>query len=460
MRQLLRNIPKVTEFFDDPSIAELKSRHTPAAVTEWIRRVLEELRAGILAGQVAEIPAMEELCGRVCALAHRDSIPSLRPVVNGTGVVLHTNLGRGCLSERAADAVRDIARSYSTLEYDPGAGCRGSRHIHVEQLLCRLTGAESAMVVNNNAAAVMLILGTLAQGGEVITSRGELVEIGGSFRVPDVMELCGCRLREVGTTNKTHLYDYERAINEDTRALLKVHTSNYRIVGFTESLSLEDIVALGRRTGLPVVQDLGSGSLVDLERYGIHDEPTVQHSIRAGVDVVSFSGDKLLGGPQAGVILGKKEYIDRMKKHPLARALRVDKMTLAALSATLSAYQDTERAEREIPVLAMLATPRETLRAAAEELRQALLRRGVEAEVTAEESPVGGGSVPTQLLPTWAVAVLPGGRMSVNALEEALRRRERPIVGRISAEQYLLDVRTIDPADFVYIAEAAAEVLP
>ena len=251
-----------------------------------------------------------------------------------------------------------------------------------------------------NAAAVMLILSTLAQGGEVITSRGELVEIGGSFRVPDIMELCGCHLREVGTTNKTHLSDYERAIGEQTRALLKVHTSNYRIVGFTESLPLSDIVALGCRTGLPVVEDLGSGSLVDLEHYGIHDEPTVQNSIRAGVDVVSFSGDKLLGGPQAGIILGKKPYIDRMKRHPLARAIRVDKMTIAALWATLTTYQDLHRAEQEIPTLAMLAVSGEDLRASAAQLCALLKERGVAAEVVAQSGPVGGGSVPTQLLPT------------------------------------------------------------
>ena len=306
--------------------------------------------------------------------------------------------------------------------------------------------------------AVMLILSTLAQGGEVITSRGELVEIGGSFRVPDIMELCGCHLREVGTTNKTHLSDYERAIGEQTRALLKVHTSNYRIVGFTESLPLSDIVALGCRTGLPVVEDLGSGSLVDLEHYGIHDEPTVQNSIRAGVDVVSFSGDKLLGGPQAGIILGKKPYIDRMKRHPLARAIRVDKMTIAALWATLTTYQDLRRAEQEIPTLAMLAVSGEDLRASAAQLCALLKERGVAAEVVAQSGPVGGGSVPTQLLPTFAVA-LPADKLSPNQAEQALRCREKPIIGRITEGRLLLDVRTIFPEDMEYIADTAAEVL-
>ena len=390
MNELLRAIPKVTELYDLPEVSDLREHYASSSVTEWIRTVLEQLRSAILSGEVTTLPTLEELGDRICRVAARESLPSLRPVINATGVILHTNLGRGCLSDRAADAVYDIARGYSTLEYNVEAGHRGSRHDHVEKLLCRLTGAESAMVVNNNAAAVMLILSTLAQGGEVITSRGELVEIGGSFRVPDIMELCGCHLREVGTTNKTHLSDYERAIGEQTRALLKVHTSNYRIVGFTESLPLSDIVALGCRTGLPVVEDLGSGSLVDLEHYGIHDEPTVQNSIRAGVDVVSFSGDKLLGGPQAGIILGKKPYIDRMKRHPLARAIRVDKMTIAALWATLTTYQDLHRAEQEIPTLAMLAVSGEDLRASAAQLCALLKERGVAAEVVAQSGPVGG----------------------------------------------------------------------
>lgn len=457
MHTLLRQIPKVTAFFQVDAIAALQQCCSAPAVTAWIRQVLDELRQDILHNRVETLPSLEELCARVEALARRDSIPSLRPVINGTGVILHTNLGRGCLSDRAADAVRDIARGYSTLEYQVEAGCRGSRHSHVADLLCQLTGAEDAMVVNNNAAAVMLILSTLAQGGEVITSRGELVEIGGSFRVPDIMELCGCHLREVGTTNKTHLYDYERAINEDTRALLKVHTSNYRIVGFTESLPLGDMVALGQRTGLPVVEDLGSGSLVELEPYGIHDEPTVQHSIHAGVDVVCFSGDKLLGGPQAGIIVGKNSLISQMKRHPLARAIRVDKMTLAALQATLSAYQDLHQAEREIPTLAMLSAKPEALKAKAETLHQMMTEAGISCRIIPQSGPVGGGSVPTQLLPTYAVAL--DTPLSPNALEEALRCREKPIIGRISDGHYLLDLRTLFPADFPYIVETVSSVL-
>ena len=314
------------------------------------------------------------------------------------------------------------------------------------------------MVVNNNAAAVLLILSELGRGGEVIASRGELVEIGGSFRIPDIMVQCGCALREVGTTNKNRLQDYERAITPETRALLKVHTSNFKVLGFTQSVSLEEMVDLGRRYGLPVVQDLGSGSLVDLERFGLRDEPTVQHSVQAGVDVISFSGDKLLGGPQAGIIIGKKEYIDRFKAHPLARAVRVDKMTLAALRETLFSYTDPSLALEEIPTLGMLAVSQEALRARAGLLCQKLEEAGVSARVVRAESQVGGGSVPGQTMPSWAVALDPG-KLTPDGLEARLRRRELPVIGRIAHETYLLDVRTLDEEEFGLLVQAAVEAL-
>lgn len=458
MKQLLRQIPKVTEFFKLESISELTGHISSVAVTSVIREILSELRQDILHGKVTTVPSLDVLAERIIARSEQKALPSLRPVINGTGVILHTNLGRGCLSDKAADAVSDIARGYSTLEYNVEAGHRGSRHNHVGQLLCTLTGAEDAMVVNNNAAAVMLILSALAQGGEVITSRGELVEIGGSFRVPDIMELCGCHLHEVGTTNKTHLYDYERAITENTRALLKVHTSNYRIVGFTESLPLSDMVDLGRRTGLPVIEDLGSGSLIDLEPYGIHDEPTVQHSIHSGVDIVCFSGDKLLGGPQAGIIVGRKDLIEEMKHHPLARAIRVDKMTLAALQATLESYQDLHIAEKDIPTLAMLSATPEELRHKAEHLHNLLAQQGINTQILPQSGPVGGGSVPTQLLPTFVLA-LPDDKLSPNTLEKNLRCRVKPIIGRISDGHCLLDLRTLFPKDFPYIVETLVSIL-
>lgn len=454
-RELLRNIPKVDELLREEVLMGLD---IPAALLrEAVRGELDSLRARVLAGELDSLPEREALCGDILRRARREVLSPLRPVINGTGVVLHTNLGRACLSRRAAAGAAAVG-GYSTLEYDLDRGARGSRHSHVEQLLCQVTGAEAAMAVNNNAAAVLLILSELGRGGEVITSRGELVEIGGSFRIPDIMVQCGCTLKEVGTTNKTHPRDYERAIGPDTRALLKVHTSNFKIMGFTESVSLEDMVELGKQYDLPVVQDLGSGSLVDLERFGIHDEPTVQHSVRAGVDVISFSGDKLLGGPQAGIIIGKKKYIDRFKAHPLARAMRVDKMTLAALRETLFSYTDLELAVEEIPTLRMLSLSDEDLRGRAALLRGQMEERGIAAQVVRTEGQVGGGSVPTQLLPSWAVAVEPG-RQSLEALEEGLRRRELPVIGRIFREQYLLDARTIDERDYPAVVQAVAEVL-
>ena len=454
-QQLLRALPKVDELLRRP---ELEGISVPAPVlTDLVRNTVDELRRGILSGEVSALPEAEELCARVLNLAHAASLPHLREVINATGVTLHTNLGRSCLSEAAARASFDAARRYSTLEYNLATGQRGSRYDHVQELLCRITGAESAMVVNNNAAAVLLILSSMAAGGEVITSRGELVEIGGSFRIPEIMEQCGCRLREVGATNKTHLRDYRKAIGEDTRALLKVHTSNYRILGFSESVPLAELVALGRETGLPVIEDLGSGCLIDLKQLGIYDEPTVIDSVKAGVDVISFSGDKLLGGPQAGIIIGKKQWIDQFKSHPLTRAMRVDKMTLAALEATLRAYLDPARAMEEIPTLRMLAATPAELKNRAERLCALMREAGVDAQVVEDEDQVGGGSVPCQTLPAFAVAVNPAAR-SVDGMERALRGLDRPIIGRIVHDRYLFDVRTLWEEDFSYIAEKTGEV--
>jgi len=454
--QLLRGIPKVDELLKHPALADLEL--SGAQVTGLVRRELEALRAGILSGAVTELPGTDVLCAAVCAAAEKEVTLSLRPVINGTGITLHTNLGRACLSEKAMAAAVAVATRYSTLEYDLEQGKRGSRHVHVEELLCRLTGAEGAMVVNNNAAAVLIILTAVGSGGEVITSRGELVEIGGSFRIPEIMEQCGCSLREVGATNKTHLRDYEKAIGEQTRALLKVHTSNYRIMGFSESVPLEELVALGRRTGLPVIEDLGSGCLYDLENCGIHGEPLVGDSVRAGVDLISFSGDKLLGGPQAGIILGRKEWIEKLKKHPLARAMRVDKMTLAALEATLDSYLDPTRAAREIPTLRMLSAGPETLRSRAEVLCAQLQQAGIPAGVVPEQDQVGGGSVPTQMLDTWVVTLEPAG-WSPDAIEEKLRLGRTPIVGRIARDKYMLDLRTLWDEDFPVIVGAVKEAL-
>ena len=453
MNQLLRKIPKVDDLLRDPALAEAIVLYGDRAVTAAVRSELDALRQEILAEQADVLPDPSALCHRIAMRVLQDSLPSFRSVINGTGIILHTNLGRACLSEQAAGAVYEASRSYSNLEYDLVSGKRGTRYAHVEDLLCRLSGAESALVVNNNAAAVLLVLSALTQGGQVIVSRGELVEIGGSFRVPEIMESCGAQLKEVGATNKTHLRDYEKAISEHTKALMKVHTSNYRIIGFSETPALSDLAELGHKYGLPVIEDLGSGCLLDLKRFGIHDEPSVRDSIRAGVDVVSFSGDKLLGGPQAGIILGKKKYLEILKQHPLNRAMRVDKMTLAALEATLRSYE--AGSEADIPVIAMLSARPEELLEKAKQLASRLADAGIPAEILPTEGRVGGGSVPNHSLPSYAVAF----DRDVNRLEQTLRKGLHPIIGRIHEGKYLLDVRTLFEADFPVIVEALKEAM-
>lgn len=452
-QQLLRKLPKVDELLRAPALEALRGEYPEQTVTDAVRKVISDLRQSILNGEIENLPGQEELMASISSQVCTDARPSMRRVINGTGIVLHTNLGRACLSEKAAAAASDAARRYSTLEYNVATGGRGLRYSHVEELICRLTGAESALVVNNNAAAVLLVLSSMTAGGQVPVSRGELVEIGGSFRVPDIMEACGAQLKEVGTTNKTHLFDYERAICPETKALMKVHTSNYRIVGFTEKPTLAEMVELGHKYNLPVIEDLGSGSLVNLEQFGLHDEPTVQDSIRAGVDVVSFSGDKLLGGPQAGIIIGRKQYVDKMKKHPLTRAMRVDKMTLAALESTLRSYDNGTY--HDIPTIAMLSISNDELKEKAGILLDLLRQEGISAQLQAVEGQVGGGSVPTQTIPSWAVAL--EGR--VDDLEKKLRLGEIAIVGRIHDGKYLLDVRTLRHDDFPVITTAVKEAL-
>ena len=453
MKELLRKIPKVDELLKQTALADAIVQYGTKAVTEAVRAELDCLRQEILSRQVTLLPEPGALCQQICRRVQRAALPSFRRVINGTGILLHTNLGRACLSEKAARAVYEVSKAYSNLEYDLATGKRGSRYSHVEDILCRLTGAESALVVNNNAAAVLLVLSALTAGGQVPVSRGELVEIGGSFRIPEIMEACGAQLKEVGATNKTHLRDYENAIRENTKALMKVHTSNYRIVGFSETPALSDLVELGHKYDLPVIEDLGSGCLLDLNRFGIHDEPSVQDSIRAGVDVVSFSGDKLLGGPQAGIILGKKKYLDILKKHPLNRAMRVDKMTLASLETTLRSSENG--AAEEIPVIGMLAAAPEDLHFKAEQLAFLLTEAGMETEIVPTMGQVGGGSVPNHNLPSYAVAFCG----DVNALEERLRTGLQPIIGRIHEGKYLLDVRTLFEADFPTIVEAIREAV-
>jgi L-seryl-tRNA(Ser) seleniumtransferase len=426
-----------------------------ARLTAIVRGVLDGERRRIAAGH-ATPPSSEQLLDAViAAVRHVGGAFSLRPVVNATGVVLHTNLGRALLSPLALERLARVGEAYSNLELDVATKERGSRYAHVEDLLRRLTGAEDALVVNNNAAAVLLALETLAHGKEVIVSRGELIEIGGEFRIPDIMMRSGAVLKEVGATNRTHLRDYIQAIGADTALLLKVHTSNYRVVGFTADVSSRELVELGRERRLPVMEDLGSGCLVDLRPYGFPHEPTVQEVVTSGVDLVSFSGDKLLGGPQAGIIVGRRELVSRLKRNPWNRALRIDKLTLAALEATLYAY-DCGRALETVPTLRLLTEPLAAVRRRAQRVVSRLpadVRARLRAQVVEDRAQVGGGALPTVELPTAAVA-LGATAEAARALDVALRGAEPPVIGRIADDRLLLDCRTVLPEQVATLAAA------
>ncbi len=458
---LLRAIPKVDQMLALPELARLAEETSLFAVTAAVRWILDGLRGKILSGQCSHTPNPIELLPLIEEAVRQRQQMGLRPVINGTGVILHTNLGRARLSEEAAKAAIEVACSYSTLEYDLKQGRRGKRAVHVEHLLTRLTGAEDALVVNNNAAALLLLLSSMTAGRQVIISRGELVEIGGSFRIPDILKQSGSILTEVGTTNKTRLQDYQDAIDpQETGALLKVHTSNYQIVGFTQQVTLEELVALGQKHHLPVIQDLGSGALFSLASCGIREEPAVAQSIQAGADVVTFSGDKLLGGPQAGIILGKKAYVSPMKQHPLMRALRLDKMNLAALEATLRLYRDPREAFVRIPTLQMLGCDLSTVQARADALTRSITAAGLPclAQTVEEHSQVGGGSVPNQMLPTAATALRPQN-LSVTELEHRLRTGDPPVLGRITKGRLLLDARTLEDRELPVILDCLAHCL-
>lgn len=463
--ELLRQIPSVDELLAQPRLAELTRRVDRNLVVEVARTVLEDLRARITTAVLAEISpvvcersALEE---RITALVEQLLARSLLPVINATGVILHTNLGRAPLPESVVEEFRRAATQYSNLEYDLEAGARGKRDVHTAELLTRLTGAEAAIVVNNCAAAVLVTLAALARGGEVIVSRGELIEIGDGFRIPEIMEQSGALLREVGTTNRTRITDYENAINEKTRLLLRVHPSNFKVTGFTEKPSLDELVALGERTQTPLVEDLGSGCLVDLTEQGI-GEPTVRQSVEAGVGIVTCSGDKLLGGPQAGIIAGKKDLIARVRRHPLFRALRVDKLTIAALEVTLGAY--LRAAWEEIPALRMIRmTPQEIERRAENfirELRPELARDEVEIEVVDGASLAGGGSTPTQSLPSKVIRIS-SIRYSAAKLEQRLRRAPAGIsvIARVEDDRLILDLRTVFPEQEALLAKTLAAAL-
>ncbi len=419
-----RSIPKVDILLEQENVKKLVERYGRESVMEAIRGELDDLREYISSCQDEKsIEQRIHLLGNYIEQnAEQMYIPNMKKVFNGTGTILHTNLGRAPISKKHMDKIYEIATGYSNLEYDLKEGHRGERYSHFEELLCKITGAEAAMAVNNNAAAVMLILSSLAKGGEVVVSRGELVEIGGKFRIPDVMEQSGATLVEVGTTNKTHYEDYADAITEETKALLKVHTSNYRIVGFTEKVEIDELADLAKEHEIPVIEDLGSGVLVDLSKYGLTYEPTVQESIAKGADVVCFSGDKLLGGPQAGIIIGKKKYIDRMKKNQLTRALRIDKFTAAALELVLMEYQSEEQAVKNIPALEMITRPLDQVKKDGEEFLRLLEGWAFPAKVqlVPSKSQIGGGSLPLERIPSVGIELIPE-KISVHELEMRIR---------------------------------------
>jgi L-seryl-tRNA(Ser) seleniumtransferase len=456
----LRTLPGVDHLL---ALAKLEPRFSSiprSVVLDSLRQVLDRMRKDILAGTHPVITD-ELFLEQALSLAEEKIKPRLVSVINATGVVLHTNLGRALLCDDALSHITAVAKTYSNLELNLGTGKRGIRYEAVDGLLCELTGAESAIVVNNNAGAVLLALNTLARQKEVVVSRGELVEIGGSFRVPDVMEKSGCVLKEVGTTNRTHLRDYETAVGENTALFLKVHTSNYKIEGFTANVALKDLVVLGQKNGIPVMEDLGSGTLVDFSKYGLPREPTVGDAVRSGAHVVTFSGDKLLGGPQAGIIVGKKESIDQIRKNPLTRALRIDKLTLAALESTLRLYRDEEKAIQDIPTLRMLTLSFEDIVKKADLLFQAIQKAiGPLAHLRFSDmnSRPGGGSFPELDLPTRCVTIQPVN-LSVSKLETAMRLSTPAIIGRIEDNRYILDPRTLQDGQEAIIASTLARIL-
>ncbi|HZK57665.1 MAG TPA: L-seryl-tRNA(Sec) selenium transferase [Clostridia bacterium] len=462
--KILSKLPSVDELLNNKKIINLLEGVPRNVVVNEIRNSLERYRKKILSmdGEVLDKFKIDigEIAFNVINNSHEFMEMNLREVINGMGTVLHTNLGRALLSETIREQVWSVASGYSTLEIDILTGKRGIRYSHVIEIIKFITKAEDVLVVNNNAAAVMLVLSTMAKDREVIVSRGELVEIGGSFRVPDVMEQSGTKLVDVGTTNKTHLWDYESAINENTAALLKVHTSNYRILGFADSVSLGNLVELGKKNNIPVIEDIGSGVLVDLRKYGLMYEPTVQESVAAGVDVVTFSGDKLLGGPQAGIIVGKKRYIDKMKKNQLTRAFRIDKLTLVALEATLRLYLDEEKAMKSIPTLRMLTEPLDSINARAKILYDMIISKKLDLDVSIDEnySEVGGGALPLEKLPTYVI-IVKAKNISSSQLEDRLRKYRTPIFTRVNDDRVIIDLRTVKEKQYETIVQALVETI-
>ena len=460
MPNIFRNLPSVNQLLEHPRLKEVVENVNHRVVVDGVRTFLDDLREQVTAAtEEVSIPTPQELADRIADWLETEEQLALQPVINATGVILHTGLGRAPLAPSAVKAVAEIASGYASVEVDLRDGQRGQRIRAVERLLCELTGAEAAAVVNNNAAATMLTLSAIAKGKEVIVSRGQLIEIGGSYRLPDVMECSGAKLKEVGTTNKTHESDYLKAINEETGALLRVHPSNFEVVGFTKSVSTSALSKIAAPHNLPVIDDIGSGALIDFSKYGLTDEPVASDSIRDGADIALFSGDKLIGGPQCGIIVGKKKYIDKILSDPLMRAMRVGKMTLAALNATLQLYRNVDQAEQSVPILQMLSMPKENLKLRAEKIATQLASNPQLKEVTSVEdhSMLGGGSLPTQRIPTWCVSFA-AAEESINSIATAMRKATPPVFGRVNKDRMLLDMRTVRPSEDLALVDAMLSV--
>ncbi|WP_373105252.1 L-seryl-tRNA(Sec) selenium transferase [Gemella morbillorum] len=456
-KHLLSQIPAINKILLLDEIKELMNTYTEVAIKSAIKKYIEEVKQAILNEELAEVPSFSKIVGEVARIVEKEDKNSLRRVINATGTILHTNLGRSLLSEKIKENIESVAFNYSNLEFDIDNKKRGSRYVHLIDIIKKLTGAEDVLVVNNNAAAVLLTLNTLVKGQKIIVSRGELVEIGGAFRIPEIIKLSGGVPVEVGTTNKTHLKDYENAISQETGALLKVHTSNYKILGFTESVSNEEISYLARENELVSINDLGSGQFVDFSKFGLPYEPTVKEILDSGIDIVTFSGDKLLGGPQAGIIVGKKKYIEKMKKNQLTRALRVDKMTLASLEATLKLYLDEKEALEHIPTLHMISLSKERLFGKADVLKIKLSNLDFDIRIEEDKAEVGGGSYPASYLESVAVK-LTHRKLHATEIERRLLEVEIPIITRIKDNSIILDMRTLRTREFDIVKAALEEV--
>ena len=457
MKHLLSKIPAINKILMTEEVKQLLEEYPEVFVKDIVKKETENIKSEILNNSLNEVPSMEKIIEKINHSVKKNYKYSLRRVINATGTILHTNLGRSILSESIKENLIDVAFNYSNLEFNLAEKQRGSRYVHLIDIIKRLTGAEDVLVVNNNAAAVMLTLSTLAKDKEIVVSRGELVEIGGAFRIPEIIKLSGGTIQEVGTTNKTHLKDYVNVINENTGILLKVHTSNYKIVGFTKEVTYKELADLAHEKGLVAVNDLGSGQFVDFTSYGLTYEPTVKEVLDSGIDVVTFSGDKLLGGPQAGIIVGKKKYIEAMKKNQLTRALRVDKMTIAALEATFRLYLDEEKALKEIPTLNMISMSMEELKEKAEKFAEKVKETAFTSEIMEDKAEIGGGSYPGVYLDSVSVKLTHNTRTATE-IEAILLEADIPIITRIKENSIIFDMRTLREQEFDLVVESLKKI--